>query len=357
MNCQRIIGLLLFACLTLLIGRTTFAQFDKRQSFQVAKHNAFLIEAPQANRVKGATPWVWYAPTFKDRLPSRDEKWMIDRLNAKGIAIAGVDVGESYGSPKGRKVFQALYDELTQNRGFSTKPVLLARSRGGLMLYSWANENPKLVSAVAGIYPVCNIASYPGIAKAAGAYEMTAEELKKRLTEFNPVDRLEKLAAAKVPIFHLQGDSDQIVPHEKNTELLAKRYQKMGGPVKVELIKGQGHNMWRGWFESQRLTDFMIAKALGLPEFAFGESLIDNMSLKALTEVKIWGWSAPNAKVVVEFAGRTESATADSNGKWAVNLNGLKASEEKGTLKATCDKQSIELTGINVIANNSADKK
>jgi len=25
---------------------------------------------------------------------------------------------------------------------------------------------------------------------------------------------------------------------------------------------GQGHNMWRGWFESQRLTEFMIDNAL-----------------------------------------------------------------------------------------------
>ena len=33
-----------------------------------------------------------------------------------GIAIAGVDVGESYGSPEGVAVYSALYKELTTNR-------------------------------------------------------------------------------------------------------------------------------------------------------------------------------------------------------------------------------------------------
>jgi len=59
------------------------------------------------------------------------------------------------------------------------------------------------------------------------------------------------------------GLSDGVVPHEENSGLLAERYRALGGPVEVELIKGQGHNMWRGWFESQRLTNFMIAKARG----------------------------------------------------------------------------------------------
>ena len=33
-----------------------------------------------------------------------------------GIAIAGVDVGESYGSPAGRALYSALYEELTGRR-------------------------------------------------------------------------------------------------------------------------------------------------------------------------------------------------------------------------------------------------
>ena len=46
------------------------------------------------------------------------------------------------------------------------------------MLYCWAAENPQAVACIAGIYPVCNIASYPGIDRACGAYGLTAQQLK-----------------------------------------------------------------------------------------------------------------------------------------------------------------------------------
>ncbi len=29
----------------------------------------------------------------------------------------------------------------------------------------------------------------------------------------------------------------------------------------LEIVKGQGHNMWPGWFTSQKLVDFVIAHA------------------------------------------------------------------------------------------------
>ena len=342
----RNISFILIGMLSTLRCDVRVTQAAERQTFSVADHRAFILAPPDSARVEGPMPWIWYAPTLGRNLPGSAEKWMFDRLQAAGIAIAGVDVGESYGSPKGRAVFQALYDELTQNRGFSTKPVLLARSRGGLMLYSWAVAHPDAVGGVAGIYPVCNIASYPGVARAAPAYGMTAEELADKLADYNPVDRLQKLAAARVPILHLQGDSDRVVPHEKNSGLLAERYRAFGGPAKVELIKGQGHNMWRGWFESQRLTNFMITKALGWPEFELGTPFVDNAILQRQMPVPVWGWSKPGAKVIIDFAGQTKTVTVNDKGKWMVTLDPLDASSEERELKVTSGNESIALSGI-----------
>ena len=144
------------------------------------------------------------------RLPAVEEKWMFERFLEAGIAVAGVDVGESYGSPKGRAHFTALYRELVERRGFSRKPCLLARSRGGLMLYNWAAEHPDSVGCIAGIYPVCNIRSWPGLDKACGAYGLSAAQLEEKLTQHNPIDRLAPLAEAGVPIFHIHGDSDRL---------------------------------------------------------------------------------------------------------------------------------------------------
>jgi pimeloyl-ACP methyl ester carboxylesterase len=231
------------------------------ETFAVEGHAAFLI-MPQSVEADGKAPWVWYAPTLPG-LPGAEEKWMFQQFLEAGIAVAGIDVGESYGSPMGCVLFTALYEHLTHKRGLSQTPCLLARSRGGLMLYNWAVENSSSVACVAGIYPVCNLSSYPGVENACGAYGMTAEQLETQLTEHNPVDRLNSLAKARVPIYHIHGDSDAVVPIEKNSGELAQRYQQLGGEVILNVVKGQGHTMWPGWFACPELVDFTIYHAYG----------------------------------------------------------------------------------------------
>ena len=228
--------------------------------FSVQGHTAFLI-LPDAKLVRDKQmPWVWYAPTLRG-LPGRAEKWMFERFLKAGIAIAGIDVGESYGSQQGRNAYTALHNHLVEKRGLAKQASLLARSRGGLMLYSWAADNPDKVACITGIYPVCNIASYPGLKRACGAYGLTEEQLKTDLAKHNPIDRLDSLAEAKVPIFHIHGDVDSVVPLEQNSAIIKERYDKLGGPMVLEVVKGQGHNMWSGWFQSQALVDFLIKHA------------------------------------------------------------------------------------------------
>ena len=225
--------------------------------FLTAGRIAFVLPA-KANPAAKAKPWVWYAPTLPG-LPGREEQWMFDQFLDAGIAIAGIDVGESYGSPAGRKLFTAFYAEMTGARGYSAKPVLLGRSRGGLMTLSWAAENPDKVAAFAGIYPVVNVASYPGVAKAAEAYEMKPEELQAHLTEHNPIDRLAPLARAGVPLFAIHGDVDTVVPLEANSGLVKERYAALGGSMQLIVPARQGHNMWSGFFQCRELVDFVKA--------------------------------------------------------------------------------------------------
>jgi|GEM_PF-1493177 len=227
------------------------------EAFQINGLDAFLIEP---KTTQSETPWVWYAPTLKN-LPGKEEIWMFERFLNAGIAIAGIDVGESYGSPKGTDQYSVFYEYLTNQRGLSKRPVLLARSRGGLMLYNWGIENPNQVAAIAGIYPVCNLASYPGIEKAKDAYGLNAAQLSENLSKFNPIERLSSLAKHRVPILHLHGDQDRVVPLEDNSAIIQKRYSELGGNMHLKLMEGQGHNMWQGWFQDPTLTDFVIHHA------------------------------------------------------------------------------------------------
>jgi hypothetical protein len=226
--------------------------------FKVEGCTAFVI--PSASPASRPTPWVWYAPTLPG-LPGAEERWMFERFTQAGIAIAGIDVGESFGSPAGRALYTALYTELTGKRGLAPRAVLLGRSRGGLMTLAWAAENADKVAGFAGIYPVCNLASYPGVEKASGAYGMSAAELGARLAEHNPLDRLAALAKAGVPLFAIHGDSDVVVPIEANSGEMRKRYEALGGAMQLVVPAGQGHTMWEGFFQSQELVDFVVAQA------------------------------------------------------------------------------------------------
>jgi hypothetical protein len=227
--------------------------------FFVHGRTAFIIPAANVPAV-AAKPWVWYAPTLPN-LPGDAEKWMFEKFTQAGIAVAGIDVGESYGSPAGRVLYSALYDELTGKRGFSKKPVMLGRSRGGLMTLCWAAENADNVGGFAGIYPVCNLSSYPGLAKAAPAYQMTPEELQAHLADHNPVDRLAALAKAGVPLFAIHGDADKVVPLEANSGLAKSRYDEQGGAMQLIVPPEQGHNMWSGFFECAELVSFVTKHA------------------------------------------------------------------------------------------------
>lgn len=232
----------------------------KAETLQIAGCEAFVI--PPSKPIESRpVPWVWYAPTLRG-LPGTEEKWMFERLGRAGVAVAGIDVGESFGSPDGCEKYHALYQELIGKRGFARKPVLLGRSRGGLMVLNWAAQHPENVNGFAGIYPVCNLLSYPGLANASGAYDLTTEQLHARLKEFNPIDRLEGLAKAKVPLFSIHGDIDTVVPIEANSGEVAARYRQMGGKMELIVPKGQGHNMWSGFFECQELVDFLIVNAV-----------------------------------------------------------------------------------------------
>lgn len=233
------------------------------ESFSFNGRPAFVIpqkKPPAKTPGKTSVPWVFYAPTLPG-LPDDGERWMFNQFQARGIAVAGIDVGESSGNPWGRALYSQFHDYLVTSRGFSPKACLMARSRGGLMLYNWAAENPGLVACIAGIYPVCSIVSSPGIPIAAAAYGMSQQEFVDTLEMHNPVDRFQGLAKANVPIFHIQGDDDPILPLAENSLELYHRYAALGGPMTLVVARGQGHTMWNGFFQCRALVNFVIAHA------------------------------------------------------------------------------------------------
>lgn len=87
---------------------------------------------------------------------------------------------------------------------------------------------------------------------------MSEEEMRKHLRRNNPIDRLAPLAHAGVPILHLHGDADKVVPLDANTLEFARRYNALGGRAEVEVIHGKGHEEVPEFFQSQHLLDFLL---------------------------------------------------------------------------------------------------
>ncbi|MBM3974160.1 MAG: alpha/beta hydrolase [Planctomycetes bacterium] len=234
------------------------------EAFLLAGREAFVL-LPAAP-APAPQPWVLYAPTLPG-LPSDAEVWLFERLLQRGVAIAGIDVGESYGSAAGARLFDALYDHLVGARGFAPRAALLGRSRGGLMTLAWGADRPERTAAFAGIYPVCDLRSYPGLAKAAPAHGLDEAGLLAALPQHNPIDRLERLARAGVPFFCVHGDVDTLVPLAANSQELLARVRAAGGSAELELLVGRGHNMDPGFFRSERMLAFVL-QALGRGEVA-----------------------------------------------------------------------------------------
>ncbi len=253
----------LFTLITTLLALPLLAQEPlpkKAEIFEIEGHKAVLYAAPKPAEGK---PWLWYAPTLNGGVSLAGRPVYFEAFMKAGISIAGFDLGEVRGSPASSAKFTLFYDAMVK-RGFSAKPILLGQSRGGMMTLAWAFRNPDKVKAWVGIYPVCNLASWPlknSKKDTLADFAMTEPELVAKLSEFNPIDNLKGLLANKVPMFAVHGDSDVVVPYDLNTQLLKERYEAAGGSFSVKVVPGEGHKVGPSFFECQELVDFVLKHA------------------------------------------------------------------------------------------------
>lgn len=250
--------LILLSCLTLSVAAEEVLP-KTAEVFEIDGHKAFLYAAPKPAAGK---PWLWYAPTLGG-VSLFGRKMYFEAFMKAGISIAGYDLGEVRGAPASTAKFTLFYEDMVK-RGYSAKPILLGQSRGGMMTLAWAFRHPDKVRAWVGIYPVCNLASWPlknSKAQTLADFGMPENEFVAKLSEFNPVDNLKGLLENKVPMFVVHGDSDVVVPYELNTGLLKERYTAGGGQIEVKVIPGEGHKVGPSFFECRELVDFVLKQA------------------------------------------------------------------------------------------------
>jgi len=221
--------------------RSTFHSYDRYDFTYDGR--ACIVVMPRV--VAEGKPWVWRARFFGHE-PQTDIA-----LLERGYHLAYIDAPELYGSPKAVALWDRFYAYMTGTHGFARRVVLEGMSRGGLYVYNWATKNPDKVCCIYADAPVCDIKSWPG-GRGAGpgsaecwvevlkAYEMTEEQA--LITQCNPIDHLEPLAQAGIPLLHVVGDADEVVPVSENTAILEHRYKVLGGSIQVIHKPGVGHH-------------------------------------------------------------------------------------------------------------------
>ena len=182
-------------------------------------------------------PWVWRA-----RFPEWHSE-MDSILVSEGYHLVYINTNNQYGSPKAMKSWDRLYQYLTRVHDFNERVALEGVSRGGLFIYNWAKRHPEKVSCIYAEAPVCDFKSWPaGFGASKGSekdwiklkneYGFTSDEEAKNYSD-NPINNLESLAKAKVPVLHMVSLTDSVVPVEENTMILISKYIRMGGVATV----------------------------------------------------------------------------------------------------------------------------
>jgi acetyl esterase/lipase len=212
-------------------------------------------------------PWVWHGEFFGHK-PAPDVA-----LLKKGFHIVYLSVPNMLGSPQAVAHWNDCYAELTGKYGLGPKPSLVGLSRGGLYCYNWAAANPGKVACIYADAAVCDFKSWPGGKLVSDKFKGkgSAGDWKLVLQQWNfpdnaaalaydknPVDNLAPLAQAKVPLLHVYGDADDVVPWDENTGVVAQRYRDLGGSITLIAKPGVNHHP-HGLDDPTPIVDF-IAK-------------------------------------------------------------------------------------------------
>jgi pimeloyl-ACP methyl ester carboxylesterase len=211
--------------------KSSFHSFDQ-YDFKI---EGFNCKVAIPDNIAAGKPWIWRA-RFWGHEPQTDKA-----LLRRGFHVVYANVAGLWGSPKAVKRWDAFYKYLVESQGFDKKAVLEGMSRGGLIIYNWAAQNPEKVHCIYADAPVCNFNSCPAINKAImSAYGLTQEQAKAYTG--NPIDNLNALAKANIPLLHVVGDADTVVPVSENTAIIEKRYKALGGHIQVIHKKDVGHH-------------------------------------------------------------------------------------------------------------------
>jgi pimeloyl-ACP methyl ester carboxylesterase len=198
-------------------------------------------------RAATGNPWFW-RPEFFGAFPGADLA-----LLARGWTLGFLDLPDHYGCPLAVEKFAGLHTFATRRLGLAARVAIMALSRGGLSGYHFASEYPEKVCALYADNPVCDFRSWPG---GKGKGPGSPEDWQKLLAVYGLSDAearayahqpaseatLRPIVEAGIPVLHVAGDADEVVPYEENTVVLRGLLEKLGGDYREITVSGGKHH-------------------------------------------------------------------------------------------------------------------
>jgi len=241
-------------------GDKIFFEYKVRD-FEFKGRNAKIVFPDKANHDK---TWIWRA-RFWGHEPQVDKE-LLDR----GFHVVYIDVAGLFGNKEAVNIWNEYYDFLMEEYQLNTKVVLEGMSRGGLIIYNWASQNIDKVACIYADAPVCDIKSWPGglyngkgspfdWEKCLKAYDLDESSVMNFANI--PAINAKNVAKANIPVIHVCGAADKVVPYDENTKVLASNFEHAGGTIEIILKEGVGHHP-HSLKDPKPIVDFILKNTL-----------------------------------------------------------------------------------------------
>ncbi len=210
-------------------ARPDFAneQFIKSYYYSLESTNLWLKEEKTYANCRG--------PGFVECYERYDEK-TASQWGLTGLAVI-VPKSPAPGKPWVFRADAITLDayQLMTGHGFSKKPVLEGTGTAAGEAYAWAVENPDKVTCIYGRNPA----------------------LRSLMSKRSPLENLDPLAKAGVPLLHLCDKTDPWF--NEHTRVVEQRYKELGGQIVVIINENDAHYPLAA-ADQTRVVDFIVGK-------------------------------------------------------------------------------------------------
>ena len=180
-----------------------------------------------------------------------------------GFYMVHVNLLGKFANKPALEIMHKMY-EFLQQQGFQKKGAFIGMSLGGLYSFRYAQEHPEGVACIYADNPVCDL-NYPRRAdrrqEIAAAYDINDPA---ELAAYSPVNLLNNIARARIPVLMLLGMADNVVDPQTNGILFAERCNQMNGAVTIIKREFYAHHP-HGMDNPGQILNFIIYNTLKQP--------------------------------------------------------------------------------------------